>query len=48
MDITLSGGDLGGEIKHVDAEPALGTELVFDGYRYRYDGNGTATFSGMA
>jgi len=47
MDITLSGGDLGGQVMHEDKEPALGDIIVYDDHQFRYEGNGFAVFIGM-
>lgn len=48
MDIILSGGDLGGSVQHIDAEPAVGTILTFGSLNYRYNGAGVALYDGPA
>ena len=48
MDITFSGGDLGGNVYHADTEPAIGTLLTQSGFVYRYIGGGIAVYAGVA
>ena len=51
MDVMLSGGDCGGEVLHLDEEPANGAILTKTSgdqvLTYRYDGNGVAVFTGL-